>query len=168
MIENLKTKANMDAYLAELRKMSGAVWSAFTHAAMNGKDAEFQFQNLERLCEGMVSEAYTKKYIEICRHELIFMRNPMQYIQDAQKDTGNIWNIFKRNVEKLYKGELAETDWTKIAREAANVAYDREDMISHQYAMAYSCLCVDELDRCYRRINHIKENWYELLAPQPK
>ena len=153
----------MDEYIKTLLQASGTVWTVFKKSALSGINPDLAFEQICERYKGSVAEGYVRDYVEMCKTELPRIKDPTAYMGEAQKATGEMWAVFKAHVPKLYSGEMTDGDWNRLIKSATDVGYKRWDSAIKEYAKSYSSLCVTELDRHYRRLHHIREDWYKFV-----
>lgn len=153
----------MDRYIKTLTQASNEVWTVFKKSAMSNKNPELAFEQLKGKYKGTDAEDYVSRYTKICEEELPKIKDVGAYIPEALTATSEMWKVFKDNVGKLYAGEMTDGDWNRIIKMSTDIGYKRWDMSIKEYTKSYSALVVWELDRQYRKLHHIKEDWWKYV-----
>ena len=154
----------MEEYIKMLQDASNMVWKAFRQCGLEKKNPELAFRQICERYKGTSAETYVAEYTKICTEELGNIKEPTAYLNEALKVTAEAWKVFKKHIGKLYGDEMTDGDWNRLIKDATDVGYKRWNTDVREYAKRYSCLCVEELDRHYRRIHHIREDWEKGIA----
>ena len=153
----------MENYIKTLQRASGAVYTIFRKASLQGISPDLAFKELQEQYKGSDAAEYVESYIGLCRDELPNIKEPTAYFAEAQKATAETWNVFKAHVKKLYDGDMNDGDWNHLIKDATDVGYKKWDSSVKEYAKRYSALIVWELDRQYQRLHHIKPDWWNFV-----
>ena len=153
----------MDNYIKTALRATGEAWTGFKTSASTGRNPKLAFQQLRDKYKGTDVEGYVTDYTKICEEELPRIKNAETYMAQA-KDVGNkVFQVFKANAQKVFTETMTDDDWNRIIKMASDIGYSNWDSEVKEYAKRYSALIVWELDRQYRRLHHIKENWWEFV-----
>lgn len=153
----------MDNYIKTALRATGEAWTVFKTSASTGRNPKLAFQQLRDKYKGTDVEGYVTDYTKICEEELPRIKNAETYMAQA-KDVGNkVFQVFKANAQKVFTETMTDDDWNRIIKMASDIGYSNWDSEVKEYAKRYSALIVWELDRQYRRLHHIKENWWEFV-----
>lgn len=153
----------MDNYIKTALRATGEAWSVFKTSASTGKNPKLAFQQLRDKYKGSDVENYINEYTQICEEELPGIQNAESYMAEAKNVGNKVFYVFKENAKKVFTETMTDDDWNRIIKAASDVGYANWDSAVKEYAKRYSAMVVWELDRQYRRIHHIKENWWELI-----
>ena len=96
----------MENYIKTLQRASGAVYTIFRKASLQGISPDLAFKELQEQYKGSDAAEYVESYIGLCRDELPNIKEPTAYFAEAQKATAETWNVFKAHVKKLYEEYL--------------------------------------------------------------
>jgi hypothetical protein len=153
----------MDNYIKTALRATGEAWAVFKTSATTGKNPKLAFQQLREKYNGTDVEGYVTDYTKICEEELPRIKNAETYMAQA-KDVGNkVFQVFKANAKKVFTEEMTDDDWNRIIKMASDIGYSNWDSEVKEYAKRYSALIVWELDRQYRRLHKIKEDWWKYV-----
>ena len=153
----------MDNYIKTALRATGEAWTVFKSSATTGKNPKLAFEQLrEKYKDTNVSE-YVSDYTTICEEELPNIKDAERYMTEA-KDVGNkVFQVFKANAKKVFTETMTDDDWNRIIKMASDIGYANWDSEVKEYAKRYSALIVWELDRQYRRLHNIKEDWWRYV-----
>lgn len=153
----------MDNYIKTALRATGEAWTVFKTSATTGKNPKLAFEQLREKYKGSEVEDYVNEYTQICEEELPNIKNAECYMTEA-KDVGNkVFGVFKSNAKKVFTEEMTDDDWNRIIKMSSDIGYSNWDSEVKEYAKRYSALIVWELDRQYRRLHHIKEDWWKYV-----
>lgn len=153
----------MDNYIKTALRATGEAWTVFKTSATTGQNPKLAFQQLRDKYKGTDVEGYVTDYTKICEEELPRIKNAETYMAQA-KDVGNkVFQVFKANAKKVFAETMSDDDWNRIIKMASDIGYSNWDSEVKEYAKRYSALIVWELDRQYRRLHHIKEDWWKYV-----
>ena len=153
----------MDNYIKTALRATGEAWTVFKTSASTGQNPKLAFQQLREKYKGTDVEGYVTDYTKICEEELPRIQNAETYMAQA-KDVGNkVFQVFKANAQKVFTETMSDDDWNRIIKMASDIGYSNWDSEVKEYAKRYSALIVWELDRQYRRLHHIKEDWWKYV-----
>ncbi len=153
----------MDNYIKTALRATGEAWTVFKTSASTGQNPKLAFQQLRDKYKGTDVEGYVEDYTQICEEELPRIKNAETYMAEA-KDVGNkVFQVFKANAKKVFTETMSDDDWNRIIKMASDIGYSNWDSEVKEYAKRYSALIVWELDRQYRRLHHIKEDWWKYV-----
>ena len=153
----------MDNYIKTALRATGEAWTVFKTSASTGQNPKLAFQQLRDKYKGTDVEGYVTDYTKICEEELPRIKNAETYMAQA-KDVGNkVFQVFKANAKKVFTETMSDDDWNRIIKMASDIGYSNWDSEVKEYAKRYSALIVWELDRQYRRLHHIKEDWWKFV-----
>lgn len=154
----------MDEYIKTLQTASNTIWKVFRQCLIEHKNPNMAFGQIVEMYKGTSAETYVTEYTKICTEVMKDAEDPKAYLDEALKVTVESWKVFKKHIGKLYGDEMTDGDWNRLIKDATDVGYKRWTSNVREYAKRYSCLCVEELDRHYRRIHHIREDWEKGIA----
>lgn len=154
----------MDEYIKTLQNASNTVWRVFRQCVMERKSPKLAFEQIIEMYKGTSAETYVTEYVKICTEVMGDVKEPRAYLEEALKVTAEAWGVFKKHIGKLYAEEMTDGDWNRLIKDATDIGYRHWSTNVKEYAKRYSCLCVEELDRHYRRIHHIREDWEKGIA----
>ena len=153
----------MDNYIKTALRATGEAWTVFKTSASTGQNPKLAFQQLREKYKGTDVEGYVTDYTKICEEELPNIKNAETYMTQA-KDVGNkVFQVFKENAKKVFTETMTDDDWNRIIKMASDIGYSNWDSEVKEYAKRYSALIVGELDRQYRRLHKIKEDWWKYV-----
>lgn len=153
----------MDNYIKTALRATGEAWTVFKTSASTGQNPKLAFQQLREKYKGTDVEGYVTDYTKICEEELPRIKNAETYMAQA-KDVGNkVFQVFKANAKKVFTETMTDDDWNRIIKMASDIGYSNWDSEVKEYAKRYSALIVWELDRQYRRLHKIKEDWWKYV-----
>lgn len=153
----------MDNYIKTALRATGEAWTVFKTSASTGQNPKLAFQQLRDKYKGTDVEGYVTDYTKICEEELPRIKNAETYMAEA-KDVGNkVFQVFKANAKKVFTETMTDDDWNRIIKMASDIGYSNWDSEVKEYAKRYSALIVWELDRQYRRLHKIKEDWWKYV-----
>ena len=153
----------MDNYIKTALRATGEAWTVFKTSATTGKNPKLAFEQLREKYKGSEVEDYVNDYTQICEEELPNIKSAERYMTEA-KDVGNkVFQVFKTNAKKVFTEEMNDDDWNRIIKMSSDIGYSNWDSEVKEYAKRYSALIVWELDRQYRRLHHIKEDWWKYV-----
>ena len=153
----------MDNYIKTALRATGEAWTVFKTSASTGQNPKLAFQQLRDKYKGTDVEGYVTDYTKICEEELPNIKNAETYMSQA-KDVGNkVFQVFKANAKKVFTETMSDDDWNRIIKMASDIGYSNWDSEVKEYAKRYSALIVWELDRQYRRLHKIKEDWWKYV-----
>ena len=153
----------MDNYIKTALRATGEAWTVFKTSASTGQNPKLAFQQLRDKYKGTDVEGYVTDYTQICEEELPRIKNAETYMAQA-KDVGNkVFQVFKANAKKVFTETMSDDDWNRIIKMASDIGYSNWDSEVKEYAKRYSALIVWELDRQYRRLHKIKEDWWKYV-----
>ena len=153
----------MDNYIKTALRATGEAWTVFKTCASTGQNPKLAFQQLREKYKGTDVEGYVTDYTKICEEELPRIKNAETYMAQA-KDVGNkVFQVFKANAKKVFTETMSDDDWNRIIKMASDIGYSNWDSEVKEYAKRYSALIVWELDRQYRRLHKIKEDWWKFV-----
>ena len=153
----------MDNYIKTALRATGEAWTVFKTSASTGQNPKLAFQQLREKYKGTDVDGYVTDYTKICEEELPRIKNAEAYMAQA-KDVGNkVFQVFKANAQKVFTEEMTDDDWNRIIKMASDIGYSNWDSEVKEYAKRYSALIVWELDRQYRRLHKIKEDWWKFV-----
>lgn len=153
----------MDNYIKTALRATGEAWTVFKTSASTGQNPKLAFQQLRDKYKGTDVEGYVTDYTKICEEELPRIKNAETYMAQA-KDVGNkVFQVFKANAKKVFTETMSDDDWNRIIKMASDIGYSNWDSEVKEYAKRYSALIVWELDRQYRRLHKIKEDWWKFV-----
>ena len=153
----------MDNYIKTALRATGEAWTVFKTSASTGQNPKLAFQQLRDKYKGTDVEGYVTDYTQICEEELPRIKNAETYMAQA-KDVGNkVFQVFKANAKKVFTETMTDDDWNRIIKMASDIGYSNWDSEVKEYAKRYSALIVWELDRQYRRLHKIKEDWWKFV-----
>ena len=153
----------MDNYIKTALRATGEAWTVFKTSASTGQNPKLAFQQLREKYKGTDVEGYVIDYTKICEEELPRIQNAATYMAQA-KDVGNkVFQVFKANAKKVFTEEMTDDDWNRIIKMSSDIGYSNWESEVKEYAKRYSALIVWELDRQYRRLHKIKEDWWKYV-----
>ena len=153
----------MDNYIKTALRATGEAWTVFKTSATTGKNPKLAFEQLREKYKGSEVEDYVNDYTKICEEELPNIKDAERYMAEA-KDVGNkVFQVFKANAKKVFTEEMTDDGWNRIIKMSSDIGYSNWDSEVKEYAKRYSALIVWELDRQYRRLHHIKEDWWKYV-----
>ena len=153
----------MDNYIKTALRATGEAWTVFKTSASTGQNPKLAFQQLRDKYKGTDVEGYVTDYTKICEEELPNIKDAETYMAQA-KDVGNkVFQVFKANAKKVFTETMTDDDWNRIIKMASDIGYSNWDSEVKEYAKRYSALIVWELDRQYRRLHKIKEDWWKYV-----
>lgn len=153
----------MDNYIKTALRATGEAWTVFKTSASTGQNPKLAFQQLREKYKCTDVEGYVTDYTKICEEELPRIKNAETYMAEA-KDVGNkVFQVFKANAKKVFTETMTDDDWNRIIKMASDIGYSNWDSEVKEYAKRYSALIVWELDRQYRRLHKIKEDWWKYV-----
>lgn len=153
----------MDNYIKTALRATGEAWTVFKTSASTGQNPKLAFQQLREKYKGTDVEGYVTNYTKICEEELPRIKNAETYMAQA-KDVGNkVFQVFKANAKKVFTETMSDDDWNRIIKMASDIGYSNWESEVKEYAKRYSALIVWELDRQYRRLHKIKEDWWKYV-----
>lgn len=153
----------MENYIKTALKATGEAWTVFKMSATSGKNPKLAFQQLREKYKGTDVEGYVTDYTKICEEELPNIKDAESYMAEAKNVGNKVFQVFKANAKKVFTDEMTDDDWNKIIKAASDIGYSNWDSEVKEYAKRYSALIVWELDRQYRRLHKIKEDWWKYV-----
>ncbi len=153
----------MDNYIKTALRATGEAWTVFKSSATTGKNPKLAFEQLREKYKDTNVGEYVSDYTKICEEELPNIKDAERYMTEA-KDVGNkVFQVFKANAKKVFTETMTDDDWNRIIKMASDIGYANWDSEVKEYAKRYSALIVWELDRQYRRLHNIKEDWWKYV-----
>ncbi len=153
----------MDNYIKTALRATGEAWTVFKSSATTGKNPKLAFEQLREKYKDTNVGEYVSDYTKICEEELPNIKDAERYMTEA-KDVGNkVFQVFKANAKKVFTETMTDNDWNRIIKMASDIGYANWDSEVKEYAKRYSALIVWELDRQYRRLHNIKEDWWKYV-----
>lgn len=153
----------MDNYIKTALRATGEAWAVFKTSASTGQNPKLAFQQLRDKYKGTDVEGYVTDYTKICEEELPNIKDAETYMAEAKNVGNKVFQVFKSNAQKVFTEEMTDDDWNRIIKMSSDIGYSNWDSEVKEYAKRYSALIVWELDRQYRRLHKIKEDWWKYV-----
>lgn len=153
----------MDNYIKTALRATGEAWAVFKTSASTGQNPKLAFKQLRDKYMGTDVEGYVTDYTQICEEELPNIKNAETYMAEAKNVGNKVFQVFKVNAKKVFTEEMTDDDWNKIIKMSSDIGYSNWESEVKEYAKRYSALIVWELDRQYRRLHKIKEDWWKYV-----
>lgn len=153
----------MENYIKTALRATGEAWAVFKTSASTGQNPKLAFKQLRDKYMGTDVEGYVTDYTQICEEELPNIKNAETYMAEAKNVGNKVFQVFKVNAKKVFTEEMTDDDWNKIIKMSSDIGYSNWESEVKEYAKRYSALIVWELDRQYRRLHKIKEDWWKYV-----
>ena len=194
-MQKVTTLSIDEEYLPQLAGVSNKIWKLFVRSIREGKtENDLAFSDLLQPVMGTPLECYSRRYVVICRGELLrrtdeyrqslertnktyfkrwyppgIVSDPEGFIKVAREGQSEIWAVFKPTMQKILDKTMEETVWGDVSGRLAEMFHTKYEYgLAESYLRNYSLLCMDELDRSYRHVNHIVNDLSEYMVLPPK
>lgn len=150
-----------EEYIAEMQKASADCWKCFTVSRENRKSSSSIFASVRLKYKNKNSPAYqyVNRYVMILSSLLSVEE---KYVKKMAEASGIIWRMFKAKSKDIYDDENGVTDsddyWIGTINDFAGISNREWDGSVDDYVNRYACVCLDEIDRSYRRKHEVRES----------
>lgn len=159
-----KAKARLspyEEYIAEMQKASADCWKCFTVSRKDRKSSSSIFASVRMKYRNKNSLAYryVDKYAAVLSD---FLSVEEKHVGKMAEASGIIWRTFKAKAKDIYEDTDGTTDndgyWIKTIDDFVSASDQEYDGSVDGYVKRYTCICLDEIDRSYKRRHEIRES----------
>lgn len=151
-----------EEYMAEMQKASADCWKCFTVSRKDRKNSSAVLASVCLKYKNRNSQAYeyVRRYTFVLSDMILIDDSYIKKIMEASRE---IWSMFKTKIKDIYDESLSEWIkrdgyWERLINDFIRISDKYWDSSIISYVRGYICVCLDEIDRIFRRKNEIRES----------
>ena len=157
-------KTKNDEYIAEIQKASAECWKCFVVSRQDRKSSQAIFSSVRLKYKNRRSVAYeyVNRYATILS-ELVSVDDKI--VNKMMEASRKVWSKFKEKINDIYSIDVKNDEyWEKLIQDFIAISEEDWDVSIIEYVKRYICICIDEIDRKYRRENAIREGGFQTVV----